>query len=398
MVLVPFERISSMPSSRFLVLVFFFLTTSTTSSFSNVSPPTSFLSTAAPRSIAAAALTKLHLVDVGATSLVAGSLAGSIGIGMAFPLDTIKTKAQVLAQEERQAAALAATTAPAAVTTLPNSDGSFSLATSDAVAFDAAAAASSAAVAASSVAHTQSQNRLSLCETAALIMEREGIPGFFSGVRVVMAGEAIIKAVAFTVNTLAFSFLNEHLVGNHEFAALLGAACLSGFATAFFVVPVERVKVVMQANPRLYQNELDCIRVIHQQVGIVDFLFRGLGTTLWREVPWYGVYFLLYGLLMKNFDLGPVASPLLFGALAGAASWVPVYPADVIKTLIQNNSGGENDDMSTSAWQLALQVYQQSGIGGFFEGMTPKLLRASVNNSVAFAIYEAIMHQVAHTS
>jgi len=386
----PFERISpTASSSRFLVLVIFFLTISTTSSFSNVPPPPSFRSTAAPRPKANAALTKLHLtVDVGATSLVAGSLAGSIGIGMAFPLDTIKTKAQVLAQEQRQAALSSVATTTAAVTTLPNGDGSLSLTTSETVAFDVAA----------SIVPTQSQHRLSLWETASLIMEREGLPGFFSGVRVVMAGEAIIKAVAFTVNTLAFAFLNEHLTGNHEFIALLGAACLSGFATAFFVVPVERVKVVMQANPRLYQNELDCIRVIHQQVGIVDFLFRGLGATLWREVPGYGVYFLLYGLLMKNFDLGPVASPLLFGALAGAASWVPVYPADVVKTLIQNNAGGENDDMSTSAWQLALQVYQQSGIGGFFEGMTPKLLRASVNNSVAFAIYEAIMHQVAHTT
>ncbi len=46
--------------------------------------------------------TKLSAVNLhpAVASLIAGSLAGAIGIGVAFPLDTLKTKSQVLGQQK----------------------------------------------------------------------------------------------------------------------------------------------------------------------------------------------------------------------------------------------------------------------------------------------------------
>lgn len=68
-------------------------------------------------------------------------------------------------------------------------------------------------------------------------------------------------------------------------------------------------------------------------------------------------------------------------------SWAPVYPVDVVKTLIQANDGTEE---SSSALDVSIQLFQDRGIGGFFDGITPKMLRAAVNHSVTFFIYDFI--------
>lgn len=80
----------------------------------------------------------------------------------------------------------------------------------------------------------------------------------------------------------------------------------------------ERVKVMMQAQQNsLYANELECVRAVLQNEGWTGLFSRGLGPTLAREVPSYGIYFVVYGVLMQTAvaeNLGSVA-PLIFGAI-----------------------------------------------------------------------------------
>lgn len=68
---------------------------------------------------------------------------------------------------------------------------------------------------------------------------------------------------------------------------------------------------------------------------------------------------------------------------------LPVYPVDVVKTLIQANDGTEE---SSSAIDVSIQLFQDRGIGAFFDGITPKMLRAAVNHSVTFFIYDFIFN------
>lgn len=207
---------------------------------------------------------------------------------------------------------------------------------------------------------------------------------------------AIIKSVAFSANASALAYLNEHIILPSAVSLLL-AACFSGFVTSFLVTPIERVKVLMQAS-NIYKNEMDCLRAIikNDEKGILGVLGKGLGPTLAREVPSYGIYFLIYGLLMQlpmATDLG-VAAPLIFGALTGMASWIPVYPVDVVKTLVQTSDGSED----ISALEVTVKLYQERGIGAFFDGLTPKMLRAAVNHSVTFFIYDVIYQTLTASS
>eukprot|EP00566_Odontella_aurita_P000875 CAMPEP_0113532006 /NCGR_PEP_ID=MMETSP0015_2-20120614/3810_1 /TAXON_ID=2838 /ORGANISM="Odontella" /LENGTH=93 /DNA_ID=CAMNT_0000430901 /DNA_START=1067 /DNA_END=1348 /DNA_ORIENTATION=- /assembly_acc=CAM_ASM_000160 len=86
-------------------------------------------------------------------------------------------------------------------------------------------------------------------------------------------------------------------------------------------------------------------------------------------------------------SLGSVA-PLVCGAMSGCACWIPVYPIDVVKTLVQNTEGGDSDG---NAINVAMQLYNDEGVGAFFNILTPEMLRASVNHAVTFWVYDLMM-------
>lgn len=204
-----------------------------------------------------------------------------------------------------------------------------------------------------------------------------------------MLGQALIKALAFSINTLAMSLLTLYFPQVSQTITLLVAACIAGALTSFAVAPIERVKVMMQASSN-YKNEWDCIQAVLQTEGLKGLFVRGLGPTLAREIPSYGLYFWSYGLLTQAFDIGPL-TPMVFGAISGMACWIPVYPIDVVKTLVQNTSG---EDEHVSSWSVCRTLYREGGIGAFFDGLTPKLLRAAVNHAVTFTIYDTIMQSI----
>ena len=345
---------------------------------------------------AAASSTSLSVIlGTGAASLLAGSLGGAVVVGVAYPFDTLKTKSQVYRRERRHTSKKRdaptsnidcdETMIKVDTPIIEHHDDDLDNEYDDGIDNDV----------------PDDGNLLSLIIQ---ILQNEGIAGFFGGVRGMMAGQAIIKSVAFSTNELAFGVLmnnNNHdasLLGvssgttTSSFGMLILAAGFSGFVTSFLVAPVERVKVMMQAQQQssvTYTNELECIQAVLKQEGWNGLFLRGLGPTMLREVPSYAIYFVVYRVLMNSFEenLGS-AAPLLCGAISGCACWIPVYPIDVVKTLVQNTEGGSS---SESAIDVAIQLYRDEGIQVFFNGLTPKMLRASVNHAVTFWVYDMVI-------
>ena len=127
-----------------------------------------------------------------AVSVLAGGVGSAIGVGVAFPIDSLKTKTQVK------------------VCTKGTADET-------------------------------------IFARARNTYRHEGIAGFYGGVKAAMIGNALISAVSFSANQLLIGMLNaSNFMGggvsgrdaSTPFVTLLLAACISGFVQTFVVVPV----------------------------------------------------------------------------------------------------------------------------------------------------------------
>jgi hypothetical protein len=124
-------------------------------------------------------------------SVLAGGVGSAIGLCVAYPIDVLKTKAQVKVCIEGKA-------------------------------------------------------NETVFARARTIFQREGIAGFFGGVTSAMIGSALISAVSFSTNKLVIGLLNaSNFLGGGvgggavtPFVTLLIAAFFSGFVQTFVVVPV----------------------------------------------------------------------------------------------------------------------------------------------------------------
>ena len=297
---------------------------------------------------------QLHMIDSTVVSVGGGAIAGAIGLGVAFPFDSLKTKAQTLS--------------------------------------------------------ASGDSSMSMLPLIRQIYLNEGISGFYSGVYGAMAGQALIKSVAFTTNSFVLENIYHVSQDSGSLVQLVVASAIAGAVCSFVTNPVERVKILMQADVNRYSNEIEATREIVKFDGINGLILRGLESTLLREIPGYALYFVVYTLLLRSAvgqTMGSLFGPLLCGAIAGCASWVPVYPFDVCKTFIQNCESAEDGDLShaiesgaiknpanPSTLEVALYLNKQFGPGVFFEGLNPKMIRAAVNHAVTFCVFQFIVDNI----
>ena len=77
---------------------------------------------------------------------------------------------------------------------------------------------------------------------------------------------------------------------------------------------------------------------------------------------------------------------------------------------MQNTQGRGNDPQATSApsslstsdssafgqtmLSTALELAKRGGLNAFYDGITPKLIRASINHSVTFFVYDFLINKV----
>lgn len=157
------------------------------------------------------------------------------------------------------------------------------------------------------------------------------------------------------------------------------------------------------------------------KAGVAKGLYRGQAVTLLREMQAYGVWFLAYEYMMNadmkrrnlaSRDQIETWRVALYGGLAGEALWLGSYPLDVIKSKMQTDGLGvggaarvaseavgsgnaklaqaAEDAFGTQKYKTMrdcfAQVYRQEGIGGFWRGIGPTLLRAMPVSAATFAV------------
>uniref|UniRef100_A0A8B9IWD0 Mitochondrial ornithine transporter 1 n=1 Tax=Amazona collaria TaxID=241587 RepID=A0A8B9IWD0_9PSIT len=129
-------------------------------------------------------------------------------------------------------------------------------------------------------------------------------------------------------------------------------AAAGSFASAFATLvlcPTELVKCRLQAMHEMqlsgkiiqgHNTVWSVVKGVIQKDGPLGF-YRGLSSTLLREVPGYFFFFGGYELSRTFFasgrskdELGPIPL-LLSGGFGGSCLWIAVYPVDCVKSRIQ---------------------------------------------------------------
>lgn len=212
------------------------------------------------------------------------------------------------------------------------------------------------------------------------LIVKEGIRGVYKGMSSPLAGVAAINAIVFGVygniqrNSKNPDSLNSHFV----------AGCAAGFVQSFLCSPMELAKTRSQISDGS-KPPLLCLKELYQQNGTRG-IFRGLTTTILREVPAFGSYFLTYEYLTRSDDPNPVStlSMLISGGIAGTVSWVVVYPIDVIKSRMQIDGVGEIK--YKNSFDCLRKSVSREGYRFLYKGFSPTILRAFPVNAATFAV------------
>ncbi|KAK2890310.1 mitochondrial basic amino acids transporter-like isoform X1 [Channa argus] len=229
------------------------------------------------------------------------------------------------------------------------------------------------------------------------IVRQETVFGLYKGIGSPMMGLTFINAIVFGVQGNTMRMLG-HDTPMNQFLA--GAA--AGAIQCVICCPMELAKTRMQmqgtgemkSSRKMYKNSLDCLARIYNREGLWG-INRGMVTTLIRETPGFGVYFLSYDVLTRSLGCEPddryMIPKLLFaGGMAGIASWLSTYPVDVIKSRFQADGVGGVKQYSSIA-DCVRQSIQKEGYMVFTRGLTSTLLRAFPVNAATFATVTLVL-------
>ncbi|KAG1200650.1 hypothetical protein G6F35_012356 [Rhizopus arrhizus] len=143
-----------------------------------------------------------------------------------------------------------------------------------------------------------------IVHTITTMIKTEGPASLYRGILPPIMVEAPKRATKFAANE-QYTTLYKKLFGfekvTQSLSVLTGVS--AGLTEAVIIVPFELVKVRMQdkANLGKYNGTTDTIRKILASEGILA-LFNGLEATMWRHAVWNGAYF---GLIFKVKDMMP---------------------------------------------------------------------------------------------
>ncbi|NXO86257.1 GHC1 protein, partial [Sitta europaea] len=265
----------------------------------------------------------------------------------------------------------------------------------------------------------------SLSDCLIKTIRSEGYFGMYRGAAVNLTLVTPEKAIKLAAN----DFFRHHLSKDGRKLTLLKemlAGCGAGTCQVIVTTPMEMLKIQLQDAGRI-GAVLGCVGVRRQRCAVAALsgagqaeagragkgsqgttatqitrellrskgiagLYKGLGATLLRDVPFSIVYFPLFANLNKLGQKDPnVKAPFyvsfLSGCVAGSTAAVAVNPCDVIKTRLQSLQRGVNEDTYSGILDCAKKIWQREGPTAFFKGAYCRALVIAPLFGIAQVVY-----------
>ncbi|WEJ95602.1 Carrier protein, mitochondrial [Yamadazyma tenuis] len=236
------------------------------------------------------------------------------------------------------------------------------------------------------------------------ISRNEGLPTLWRGISLTLLMAIPANVIYFT----GYEYIRDNSPISGSINSLLcGASARLMAATA--VAPLELVKTRLQsipssrANPRMLSNVLAGALADVRTYGVRS-LFKGLQITLWRDVPFSGIYWSLYEMCKKefgsmfdaNFDMGThaendsrvFATSFLSGSVAGSVAAVCTHPFDVGKTRLQISQDNSKDTKRSTMFKYLFNIYKNEGPRALFGGLGPRVIKVAPACAIMISSYE----------
>ncbi|CAO3631494.1 unnamed protein product [Cunninghamella blakesleeana] len=196
-------------------------------------------------------------------------------------------------------------------------------------------------------------------------------------------------------------FVRDYLDKHHKsifsntFGEKTGKAVMSATAGSLVgigeiaLLPLDVLKIKRQTNPEAFRGRGFLTIVRDEGMG----LYRGAGWTAARNAP--GSFALFGGSAFVKeymFHLENYNNATFFqnfcASIGGAVASITVAaPLDVVKTRIQNR----NFDNPESGINIIKNLIKQEGMGGFFKGLTPKILVVGPKLIFSFTVAQQLI-------
>ena len=181
-----------------------------------------------------------------------------------------------------------------------------------------------------------------------------------------------------------------------EVVVPLAAGILARTTVTSLTSPLELVRTNLQStplspdNPHTLRSVLSSVRALVSRQG-VSFLWRGLGPTLWRDVPFSGIYWANYESIKKSFRRrGHSGTWVAFvsGASSGILAALITSPFDVLKTRRQALLMSSSNKRVSGTIPLLLKVVRTEGVSALFAGNLPRMAKIAPACGIMIASYE----------
>ncbi|WVR03237.1 hypothetical protein IAU60_000228 [Kwoniella sp. DSM 27419] len=186
--------------------------------------------------------------------------------------------------------------------------------------------------------------------------------------------------------------------------APLIAGSLARTLSASVISPIEMFRTRLQALPSAergtptYASTAKDMSKLVQSKG-VTILWRGLGPTLWRDVPFSGIYWGSFELLKSYLTstssplppLTPITTSFISGFVSGTLSAIVTQPFDVLKTRRQVfNPSPECVTTRAATLPLAMHVIRTEGWQALFAGLSARCGKVAPACGLMIACYEGV--------
>ncbi|XP_030633375.1 solute carrier family 25 member 55a [Chanos chanos] len=233
----------------------------------------------------------------------------------------------------------------------------------------------------------------------------EGYFGMYRGAAVNLTLVTPEKAIKLAANDFFRHHLSKDGKGLTVFKEML-AGCGAGMCQVVITTPMEMLKIQLQDAGRLAAqqrkpgilaptklNPTNAVlsrsyTVVPSSPGTVSAtqiakdlllkegirgLYKGLGATLMRDVPFSIVYFPLFANLNSLGKPSPEgAAPFYWsfvaGCAAGSTAAVVVNPCDVVKTRLQSLNKGANEETYSGVIDCVSKILRKEGPSAFLKG------------------------------